>query len=156
MPITNSGSQSTEPLIPRVASRSSESLKPDLETDLGPPAVQDQTLEEQFQSCVVLCKKFIEEALESAKISTYAKTCFHPIARQIDDELIRLELWTMDFGTKDGSWKEFSALMTKNDDVDRRLRTVLEDLHGSLEKIGSEMKLIQSIVEDAARSPLNL
>lgn len=155
LPITNSLNRSTESMIHSVASRSTESLKIDLrlQSDHSRESVlQDRTLEEQFESCVSLCKKEIEEALAAAKISTYAKTCFHPIARQIDDELIRLEIWSFDFGTKDGSWEEFSELVINNDAIGRRLRQVFENLNASLEKIGREMKLIQSFVEDAARS----
>lgn len=155
LPITDSVNRSTESMILSVASRSTESLKIDLrlQSDHSRESVlQDRTLEEQFESCVSLCKKEIEEALAAAKISTYAKTCFHPIARQIDDELIRLEIWALDFGTKDGSWEELSKLVTKNDTVGRHLRKIFDDLNASLEKIGREMKLIQSFVEDAARS----
>lgn len=158
LPITNSLNRSTESMIHSVASRSTESLKIDLrlnhskESVLQESVLQDRTLEEQFESCVSLCKKEIEEALAAAKISTYAKTCFHPIARQIDDELIRLEIWSFDFGTKDGSWEEFSELVINNDAIGRRLRQVFENLNASLEKIGREMKLIQSFVEDAAWS----
>lgn len=144
-----------------VASRSTESLKSRLDLEFQTShakqsVLQDRTLEEQFGSCVALCKKNIDEALVSAKISSYAKTCFHPIAGQIDDELVRLEIWAFDVGTKDGFWKEFSKLVAPNVAVSRRVREIFEDMNSSLEKIEMEMKRIQFIVEDAAESTQNL
>lgn len=143
------------------ASRSTESLKilPDLglqsNRDSRQLVLQVQTLEDRFESSVALCKDVIEEALESAKISTYAKACFHPIARQIDDQLLRLEIWAFDFGTKDGTWKDFSALATTDVALGSYLRTIFENLSASLENIGKEMKLIQFIVEEAAQNTQN-
>ena len=146
-----------------VASRSTESLKilPDLRLqshrDSRQLVLQVQTLEDQFESSVALCKDVIDESLKSAKLSTYAKTCFHPIARKIDDELLRLEIWAFDFGTKDGTtWKDFSDLATTDVGLGNFLRKIFEDLNASLKKVGMEIKLIQSIVERAARNTQNL
>lgn len=142
-----------------VASRSTESLKiiPDLRLqsnrDSKQLVLQVQSLEDQFESSVALCKDVIEESLKWAKLSTYAKTYFHPIARRIDDELLRLEIWAFDFGTKDGTtWKDFSDLATTDVALGSCLRKIFEDLNASLKKVGMEMKLIQSILEKAARN----
>lgn len=158
--ITDNGSHSAESLN-SVATRSTESLKSSL--DLGIQGnqsrqsfLQDKSLEDQFESCVALCKNGIDEALDLAKISTYAKTCFHPIACQLDDELLRLEIWALDFGTETAFWHKFSELVTANVAVGKRLREVFEDLNASLKEIGTEMKLIERIVKDAAGSTQNL
>lgn len=141
--------------VSSIATRSTESLKSFL--DIGfqsnhsrKSILPDQTLEEQFESCVSLCKKELEEALEWAKISPYAKTCFHPIARRIDDELLRLEIWALDFGTQDGLWRDFLAIVTASGTVGDHLRGIFDNLNASLETIRMEMKLIQFIVKDAA------
>lgn len=158
--ITNDGSQSAKSLN-SVATRSTESLK--ISLDLGLQSSQsrqsvlhDKSWEDQFESCVALCKNEIDEALKSAKISTYAQTCFHPIARQLDDELLRLEIWALDFGTETRLWNEFSKLVTADVTVGRHLREIFEDLNASLKKIGMDMKLIQYIAEDAAGNTQNL
>lgn len=118
--------------------------------------LQVQTLEDQFESSVALCKDVIEESLRSAKLSTYAKTCFDPIARQINDELLLLKIWAFDFGTKDGTtWKDFSDLAATNVALGSCLRKIFDDLNGSLKKVGVEVKLIQSIVEKAAQNTPN-
>lgn len=128
---------------------STESLKKSLLDQSNPPrqpVLQHRTLKEQFESCVALCKTQIEKALVSAKISTDAKTCFHPIARQIDDELLRLELWAFEVGTKDGLWNEFSAAVTADVAMGTFLSKIFGDLNASLENIRTNMELITNIL----------
>lgn len=110
------------------------------------PVLQHQTLEELFESCVDLCKSQLEKAMVSAKISTDAKTYFHPIARQIDDELLRLELWAFEVGTKDGLRNELSATVTADVAMGTLLRKFFGDLNASLENIRTNMELISNIL----------
>lgn len=70
----------------------------DVESVRNPRSIPLQTVKELLELCESVCRDIIADAMKSAGISVLAKTYMHPIAQQVDDLLIHLEIWAFDAG----------------------------------------------------------
>jgi len=103
-------------------------------------AILRQELEVTEKSATVTVHSFchdyldqqIQVILECAEMrSTYIQTFLYPIARQLDNQLVRLEIWASDIGIGSGTLEEPDSLDEHDsEDITRTLRLTKRTLLG--------------------------
>ncbi|KAK4693885.1 hypothetical protein P7C71_g3589, partial [Lecanoromycetidae sp. Uapishka_2] len=85
--------------------------------------------------------------MHSAGTSELVGAYFHPIARQIDDELIRLEIWASDIGLDDPA----AADVGIDGGVFAHVASLFDIINSSLNEIVEDMKSMQATQEQTVR-----
>ncbi|KAK3176233.1 hypothetical protein OEA41_007556 [Lepraria neglecta] len=99
-----------------------------------------------LESCTQVFKGLIDTALDCSKVSVLAGTYFYPIARQIDDELIRLEIWASDLEADDPN----SSAPLSDITLQRYIYSTFQNIGSQLEDIGKEIRLMRGILEQVS------
>ena len=112
------------------------------------PAIRAISLKEEVGSCKRLFQIMIEEALDSSKISPLAEIHFAPIARQLDDDLIRVEVWASDIQV---DYQDLSGLPL-DAETNQYVANVLTDIISQSKAVKSDMRILQSNVKQMSRN----
>lgn len=99
------------------------------------------SLTEQCRGCSNELQRLAEQALEYGEISVYARTILHPIAGQLRDVRLRLDIWMSDIDIEKGTLSESDTF--KQSRLFSVITTALQRMHNHLEAVGKESALIR-------------
>ncbi|MCJ1243286.1 hypothetical protein MMC30_000483 [Trapelia coarctata] len=112
------------------------------ETQIGQPLlVSARTLVEQCRGCSNELQRLAEQALEYAEISVFARTILHPIAGQLKDVHLRLDIWMSDIDIENGTLTENDAF--KQSRLFSVITTALQRMTGHLDAVGKDLAIIK-------------
>ena len=92
--------------------------------------------------------------LQSNQESTLARSSFSPIVRQLDDELVRLEIWAGEIGVDEPNFGR--SLDVKNLDLvlTRYMTSILERLSSKLAEIEICLEVMRRLISKISGSRL--
>ena len=121
-------------------------------TELQPDAI---VFKDQLESCLKLFRNLIEAMVRSTKESTFAGPYFHPLVRQLDNELVRIEIWASDVGAYEPDFGRSTQVADIQLELTRYITTILKGLQSRLEDSAKQVDKMQSLIEKLSGSRLN-
>ena len=103
---------------------------------------------DQLESCLGFFRGLIDTMVRSTKESAFAGLYFHPIIRQLDNHLVRLEIWASDVGANEPDFGSSprSADIHLDLDLTRYITTIMKDLQSHLEESGKYVEEMRSLI----------
>ncbi len=122
------------------------------EYKLQPDAI---ALKDQLESCLNLLRSLIEAMVRSTKDSSFAGPYFHPLIRQLDNELVRIEIWTFDVGAYEPDFGRSAQVADLKLELTRYITTILKSLRSRLEEIAKQVEKMPSLIAKLSGSRLS-
>ncbi len=122
------------------------------EYKLQPDAI---ALKDQLESCLKLLRSLIDAMVRSTKDSSFAGSYFHPLIRQLDNELVRIEIWTFDVGAYEPDFGRSAQVAVLQLELTRYITTILKGLRSQLEEIAKQVEEMRSLIAKLSGSRLN-
>ena len=113
-----------------------------VEQSPGTLLVPAGSLVEQYRACSNKLQGLADQALEYAEISVFARTFLHPIAGQLKDVRLRLDIWISDVDIENGSLSENAAF--ENSRLFGVITTAFQRMNSHLDAVGKELVIIKS------------
>ena len=120
-------------------------------TEVQPDAI---AFKDQLESCLKLFRNLIEAMVRSTKESVFAGPYFHPLVRQLDNELVRIEIWASDVGAYEPDFGRSTQVADLQLELTRHLITILKGLQSRLEDSAKQVDKMQSLIEKMSGSRL--
>ena len=105
------------------------------------------------QSCLKLFKDLIAKVLQASNISISVKPYFDPLARHLDNNLVRLEIWIFDTGLDDKDLRQASMSASSDTKLERCVTSILEDIFSQLKVIEERVERMRTIARPMLKAP---
>ena len=105
----------------------------------------------KLEICIRSFQNLIDEMLQASKKSILANRCFHPIIRQIDDELVRLEIWASDIGAEDPDLGRSNISAHPHLELTIYITSILESITSRLEGVRKNVEEMRASMERLSR-----
>ena len=102
---------------------------------------------DQLESCLAFFRRLIEAMIQSVKDVPSASPYFSPIILQLDDELIRLEIWATDTGAEDPDFGIMPDTVPPDLVLTRHLSGLLFAVLSYLKAIETHVDGMQNLIE---------
>ncbi len=120
------------------------------------PAVTDATaFKNKLHSCLDLLRQLVDEMVRWIKEIELAGQYLKPIIIQLDNKLVRLEIWAADLGIQDLDLGEPSKIMDVDLVLTRFVTTILDGLTARLREIERKLQDMRSIIEKLSGNRFN-
>ena len=100
----------------------------------------------QLESCLEFFRSLIETMVQSTKDSAFAGFYFHPIIRQLDNELVRIEIWASDVGAFEPDFGRSVQAAYIDLELTRYITTITKDLQVRLEESAKQVEEMRSLI----------
>ena len=108
------------------------------------------SLVEQCQGCSQELQRLAEQAFDYAEISVFAKTILFPIASQLKDIRLRLDIWMADIDIEKGTLNESDSFRESR--LYGVITTALQRMNSNLGAVGKDLTIIKNETELIART----
>ena len=117
----------------------------------------------QLDLCLAFLRSLVEAMVQATIDLHFGRTYFGSIILRLDNELVRLEIWSADIGANDSDFGKpnHSLAQTSNQvesydlEVVRYMTSILLDLTSCLREIQTKMMLMRPLIEKLAEAPFN-
>ncbi len=121
----------------------------------GPAATDATAFKNRLYSCLDLLRQLVDEMVRWIKEIELAGQYLKPIIIQLDNKLVRLEIWAADIGIEDLDLGETSKIMDVDLVLTRFVTTILDGLIARLREIERKLQDMRSIVEKLSGNRFN-
>lgn len=109
----------------------------------------------QLESCLCIFRKLVNAMVQSTKDLQHGRKYLRSITLQLDDKLVRLEIWKADSGVNDCGFgrlrqpvdRATSSTVPCDLKLTRYLTSVLAGLTSHLEEVQTQMEIMQPLIE---------
>ena len=100
----------------------------------------------QLESCLEFFRSLIEAMVRSTKESAFAGVYFHPMIRQLDNELVRIEIWVADVGALEPNFGRSMQSTYIDLELTKYITTITKDLQFRLEESANRVEEMRSLI----------
>ena len=111
------------------------------------PPSEALSVEGKLQRCTLCYRDRIGQAIarSTASLSARAQDQLNSVARGLDDQLFRLEIWTSDIGKEDGVFEDLLAYNSSDNILHEHLKSILDDLEARLQGFGETLESMDTL-----------
>lgn len=112
-------------------------------TNIQPDAI---AFKSQLELCLDFFRSLIDAMVRTTKESAFAGAYFHPIIRQLDNELVRFEIWASDVGALEADFGKSVQAAYIDLELTRYITKITEDLQSRLEESTKQVEQMRSLI----------
>ena len=109
-------------------------------------------MQRKLERCTTSYRDRIAQAIAYSNESVPYSSQFDSIARSLDDQLFRLEIWASDIGQEDGVFEDLLGPTNTGSLLTTHLGSILDDIEAQMPDFALSLDAMNSIVQDSLQS----